>query len=261
MPLYLILQAALEGYRLVWRRRRDVLRLAAVPLGFKIASFVIIALLDLGNNFLRQGLVLLPAYFVEGALVALVARLALFQHADLADQTVKRDLTAAAILYTLTKLVSSCLTGLIVTQSLSDMKSAMQQPSADPGAPVFLLSLALLAASVWAFRFFWLYVPVAAGVTPRRFLRRARPFIYSVHIAFFWVACFLPPVSLLLLMLQGIGAVAPTLMIPGSWPQIVLAAIGQAAAELAVMLGSAAGFALWMRALFQGPDRNGFYRL
>jgi len=64
------MDAAGYGYYRVWKERAYLAKLAFVPIMIKFACTIAIFSLDLDNNYLRQGLILLPAMFAEGWVLA-----------------------------------------------------------------------------------------------------------------------------------------------------------------------------------------------
>ena len=65
-----IVDAVGLGYTKVWAERSYLLRLAAVPALVKLICLVIVFATDNMHDFLRQTLILLPAHFLEGWLLA-----------------------------------------------------------------------------------------------------------------------------------------------------------------------------------------------
>lgn len=64
------MDAAGYGYYRVWMERAYLLKLAVIPLLVKFACTVAVMALDIDENFLRQGLVMMPAMFAEGWVLA-----------------------------------------------------------------------------------------------------------------------------------------------------------------------------------------------
>lgn len=67
---------------------------------------------------------------------------------------------------------------------------------------LFMLAMAMIAFTIWAFRFFWLFIPAAVNYPVQQFVRRLGGFSTSVYMLGTWIICFLP----LVLLLFGITA-------------------------------------------------------
>ena len=145
-----------------------ILPLAVMPFLVKTGSFAAVLLLGLEANILRQGLLLLPSYFIEALWVVIVIRMAMFGERfdriaagqGQIDENVKRAIMGAALIYVLTKLITYFLSGTMMMAREIEKSPMMPEPN---GAP-FLSLIMIIVFMVWAFRFLWLYVPVANGM-------------------------------------------------------------------------------------------------
>ena len=70
MASFDFVECTAKAYRFVWARRQEVLELSALMLAVKIVSFVGFIVFGLDENFLRQGLLLIPVYMLEGWVIA-----------------------------------------------------------------------------------------------------------------------------------------------------------------------------------------------
>ena len=66
------IESAMYGYRTTWNNRHMLLRLAALPFLVKLGCYAALLLLDMDDQYLRHGLILLPSFFAEGFLLAYV---------------------------------------------------------------------------------------------------------------------------------------------------------------------------------------------
>ena len=78
MAKFDFIESAAIGYRYVWRERYALLPLVSLPIAVKMGSYAAIYLMNIEQNVLRQGLVLMPAYLLEGFIAILVIRMAMF---------------------------------------------------------------------------------------------------------------------------------------------------------------------------------------
>lgn len=192
--------------------------MALIPFIIKIASLGLVFGFGLEENYLRQGLVLLPSYFAEGWLVARLIRMAVL--GEYIEQRLSGDprrdfdqfedhiraVLSSTIIYVLIKLCLALLTSLFADQ----MQHYEQMATPDPqegNAATFLIALALLALILWAFRFLWLYIPAALGRSVEGFLKRISGIRGSFPLIATWLLCFVPLAVVLLLSLQMVGYV------------------------------------------------------
>ncbi len=195
MKTFNFIEAAGHGYQFIWDQRRPLASLAVLPLAVKFGCVALILFLDLQGNYLRQGLALLPGYFLEGWLVAMAIRLAVFGESWLpgaqglrVDEGVKRLVLASAILYTLTKLFVSLSAAFLI--SVVGMNQGTPPAEAPPGSFAALLTLTFV--SIWLFRFLWMYVPMAMNIPLDGFMRRIIQVPISLPMLAVWMLCMVP---------------------------------------------------------------------
>lgn len=254
MASFDFVESASKGYQFVWNDRRILARLAFWPLLIKLASFTLITYLDMQDQTLRQGLILIPSSFAEGWLVAMAIRMAALgepwsgpatgdaRRDAGAHAARKRAVTGAMLIYVLTKLILAFFSGLL-------MDSGVIANSADFGGPMisaFFAGVLLMLGIIWAFRFTWLYVPAALGFSVRDFLRKIKPFMVSVYMMGLWFLCLVPMALALIMMAQFLATIFPVQGDTVSPLYLYGLAGVQAVLELAVALiaGSAMGYAV-----------------
>ena len=219
MASFDFVEASSKGYAFLWNERAVIARLAVVPALLKLTGFIIILSFEFGDNFLRQGLVLVPSYFAEGWLVAQMIRLAVFNERGQAPLAGKpeadrksiearsRALAAGTIIYVLTKLLLAGFTGMLM------MSETFRQAQTGTGglssSGALISALALLAFIIWAFRLVWLYVPAVMGYSLTGFLVRIKAYTTSFYMLGAWLLCFVPPVLALMLSLEMLATVFP----------------------------------------------------
>ena len=209
-----VVDSSAKGYKFLWDNWRILLPYAALPFFIKLGCFAAVIILGARDNILRQGLVMLPAYFAEGILVALTIRMALglvgtrpnlFAADDPATKTAldRHSLLAAAIVYTLTQLF------FVFIMQLVEMNAAPQSSAADapPNASGVILGIITLAVTLWAVRLSWLYVPTALGYSMKHFLHVLKPFMTSIYMLGIMVICTVPLGVVMLLILETIKTV------------------------------------------------------
>lgn len=194
-----IIKSTSLGYRFLWERRDLVLRLATLPILVKFICFFVVINLDLETNFLRQGIILFPAFLIEGYLVCTLLRLAVFSNEALvqppgsgAFEYYKRrgqDIQAGAILYALVKLLAALVFGLAYTGAPVDPANAEPQEST---FEAFFAAMLVFIFFIWAFRLMWMNAPVTLGYGVKEYLRKVRGFSFSFHIFSVWIMCVIP---------------------------------------------------------------------
>ncbi|MGQ0527894.1 MAG: hypothetical protein ACT4OY_07720 [Alphaproteobacteria bacterium] len=246
MVRFNMVQSAVEGYTQLWRARRVFMHLAILPAAIKMATFVAIMSFELEHNYLRQGILLLPSYFIEGWLVAVAIRFMNRGDAQpLAGFFSSREALSCMILYVLAKLAATFVSSfaLMHRQEGAPPQGPAEQMAADPS--LFLFAVIVLSMGLWMFRFLWLYVPAAMGYGIEAFLKKTNRLHFSFYLIGFWILCFVPFALALLMVSQVLPHPAEGIFLP----TIIAMSIAQAFAELCIILVSALGFAHAVRAI------------
>ena len=209
------IDAAVKSYVFIASAFSRLLRLVWIPVLIKFCCFLAVVFLGLSNAYLRQGLVFLPSYFVEGWFVAYAMRLAVLgeSYQSLLTGDVKHDeallrrralhMKVTMIIYVLTRLISAMMAGLFLTYYGLSPDGTLNMQAAPLPAYGFIFVLGCLAGTIWAFRYLWLYVPPALGIGVRAFLRRLGGFMASFHLIAIWMIC-LAPVYLVLILISDV---------------------------------------------------------
>lgn len=211
------IESASEGYKFVWEKRRVLAPLAALPFVAKIALFGLVILFGLEENYLRQGLILIPFYAVEGWMLSVLIRMAVWgdntrtlkmhDGAELAPTEAVRALRAGIITFVILKLVGAAVSGLAMENGMEDMLYG------DPVGGSSLIALAgasgLLIVTLWAFRLLWLYVPAALGYSLRGYMAAMRGFKSSFQIVALWLMCFIPLFVVMIMALEFLNGAFP----------------------------------------------------
>jgi len=260
MASFDFVECSSKAYRFVWEERAEILRLSAMVLAIKIVSFVALIVFGLESNVLRQGLVLIPAYFIEGCVVVRVIVMAVYaqeekssaQHAAIAPEKMQQNLQAAAIVYLLTKMAMSFLTGM----GVEGQNAMPETPPPEPSMQMFAMAVILLLLMIWAFRFVWLYVPVALGYTPGYFVKQFKGFSSSFYMAGVWILCFVPLALVMILAAETLGMVLPQ----GEGEKSMSMKIGlagiQAVIDYGMALISSVGVAYGVYSVFKNENKK-----
>jgi hypothetical protein len=217
-----VVAAAGYGYHRVWAERDYLLRMAMVPIALKLIGMLVIVALDYGDNFLRQGLILLPAMLAEGWLVAQFLRTLLMEErwpVTLAQtpspEVVQRlllrarGIVAATLVYVLIGLASFVVKDVVF--QVEEMAGSIAQGGGEAAAQVskqplspaaFVPVVLLLLAAIWAFRLVWIYIPFSVLMGPRVYLRALGGFMTSVRMVATFLFCVVPPFFLAVLFSQ-----------------------------------------------------------
>ena len=211
------IESASEGYKFVWEKRAEILPLAVLPFVVKIAIISVIMMMGLEENYLRQGLLLLPFYVAEGWFLSVVIRMAIwgdntrtlqFSGDELAPVAAIKALRAGVIMFTLIKVIGAAVAGLAMSSGLADTMQGKPVVSNDPLLS-FVAATGLLLLTIWVFRLLWLYVPLALGYSARGYMAAMRGFKSSFQIIALWLLCFVPIFVVLMMSLEFINGVFP----------------------------------------------------
>ncbi|MEM7618815.1 MAG: hypothetical protein AAF244_05495 [Pseudomonadota bacterium] len=261
MARFDFVEASASGYRFLMHHHADIGRIAMVPLSIKLTSFLIITALDLDENYLRQGLLLIPSYFAEGWLVAQLIRLAIYkeqwpvvlsgdQKKDLQKLSVRfRSIMSATIVYVLIKLALAVISGLVMHGEV--MHGAERPEAMEPTSGAFLFAMIFVLFVVWAFRFIWLYVPVALDLPMKMFLKRIRAYQTSIYMMGTWLLCFVPLAIIFIMISEFFLNIFPPLENGDNSEIYKYAMVSfQAVLELMITIVSSIGMAHGIHSLF-----------
>lgn len=243
------IESAVHGYRMIWAERQHLLAIAFVPFAVKFLTYLAIVLLQVQDNYLRQGLLLVPSNIAEAWFIAYALRLTLLGESwpslltgdTKADKLLmarrKRALQGAIGIYVLIKLVSAFALGLGMAEYEVGQQLA-QQGAAYEGSPMIVFGgLVLIAVSIWAFRYMWLYVPVALGHRMRDFLAAVPGFMGAFRLMAVWMICFTPLVLLLMVLADVLKMLFPAAELDiGHLLYVVVWSLVQSGSELFIAL-------------------------
>lgn len=262
-----VIESVDYGYRTLWRERDYLLRLAAVPLAVKFICLMALVGLGWERDFIRSALVMLPSFFTEGWMLAHLVRLVFFDQRWPFQPTGNRErdaamledraygITAGALFYVVTKFLLSGFLGLINQAQITTTGNLPVQGEIPPG--VALTGFALLCLTLWGFRFIFLYVPAAAGVSLRVLTQMRQGLRLSLQILGTWLVCLVPFMMILLFAASII--VAPYAGAEGGLPAFVRGAsiILQTITDTAVGIVSTAAIAYGLRKMIENAARAG----
>lgn len=259
------IDAASKAYAFAWHRKKTLIYLAIVPVVIKFATMLIIMFFEVQDQYLRQGLLLLPSYFAEGWLAAQTMRLLLITDSNIlsspwpkqrfvknSPEENRNNLLSAIILYTLVMLLSSMFVG------LSLQSGVIASPDASPSEPngfLSLLALFSIAFVIWAFRFIWLYVAVGLGYRIKDFVRSLMPFYISIYMIGTWLICIVPIGLVMMMASEAImGGSNPADAAPGAGYFVALYLL-RSVFEALLAIVTTTAMAVAITAMIEGPDR------
>ena len=203
-----IIDSASFGYMTVWAERRYLAKLAIIPVLITLACAVVIYALGYETNFLRQGLINLPAFFAEGWLLAQFLRTLLLQerwpiylYEEPTDQQMSalllraRGIMSATIMYALIGMVTYAVNQVFFQFYIrvAEMEKAAESgEAAAPNPWMFLPALAVIYILIWLFRLLWLYIPVVVLMPVRDFLAQTKGFPVLLRMLAIFLICMLP---------------------------------------------------------------------
>ncbi len=200
-----IVMASGLAYKKAWEERRYLLRLALVPMLIKIACYVAVIRLGWDDMFIRQAVVMLPAYLAEGWLLAHFTRLLFLgqrwpfmptgdeavDRAALSDRMI--GITGGAVTYALIRFLLAGVTALL--QAGGDAAGVGSGAGGEPGpndAAMLPIAIAAMVLMFWSFRLLWLYIPAALGYPLRAFVKNLGGFRTSLPLIGAWMICVAP---------------------------------------------------------------------
>lgn len=209
MASFDIIESGGKSYKLFWEQRAYLVRLAAIPVLLKILSWNMVLALGWEADYVKQAMVMLPAYFAEGWMVSHFVRLIFFGQTwpfrptgnVNKDMEQLHDRALGIMRGTLCYVVIQFLMSGLVAIIYEFMKG--QPETIDPSTlnaemtfTMFFGSCVLLGLIIWGFRFVWYYIPAAVNHPLKSFNFKIREFNTSFYILGVWLICFVPLVFL-----------------------------------------------------------------
>ncbi|MAF98150.1 MAG: hypothetical protein CMH26_05900 [Micavibrio sp.] len=200
------IECSVKAYQYIWTQRHAMILPTIMVLFSKFTCFSIILSFGLDEDFLKQGLILLPSFFVEGWIIAQVLAMVLNYEADKAYHRQAPSLRpeniavkGAMVLYVLIKLLSVAILSapfhMIADKSAETLPTpdiAQEELSLMSELGVYTTSFMILCFACWAFRFLWLYVPLAMGYSVRDFIKRTNSLTSASYILALWMMFMIP---------------------------------------------------------------------
>ncbi|NQZ14234.1 MAG: hypothetical protein HRT94_05365 [Alphaproteobacteria bacterium] len=204
MASFNTIDCASYAYQLVWRERQYLLKLALVPLVIKLAFFMVSLMYGESGNVIRMSLLLIPAYFAEGWMLCHFVRLMtngqrwpyVMTGDDAKDLKAAKErgrpLLAGILGFVLINLSIALYFHVFSNLMPAEMlEGEVMNPEDVP--PGMFLNMTLMMAFVFlAFRFVWLYVPLAARMRPLEYIRKTNGVGISARMIGLWLICFVP---------------------------------------------------------------------
>jgi hypothetical protein len=199
-----VMSSSAKAYQLVWLEKAYIFKLAIVPVAVKIFCIALIMSFGWEDEYIRQVLIMLPAYFTEGWLLSHLVRLIYFgqrwpfrptgDRED--DERVinyrARGILSGSIFYVLIQFLHDGIVASLQIYKESTGESLLSQTEGDPSLGVLFLAILLMVLTIWAFRFLWLFIPAAANYSIRIFLHKVVGFITYFKLIAVWVICAIP---------------------------------------------------------------------
>ncbi len=270
MASFDIIEAAGNGYRIAWTERAYLARMAWMPILLRLAAYVLIIYFGYETNLVRQALLLLPAFFIEGWVLAHMTRLTLLgergpfrpsgeeMDAQIQADERARGIMAAALVYTLTKFLSTGVLAVFYGGGPGDVPETAAPAPPPEATAIQLTALAMVGilAMAWSFRFFWLHIPAAINISMYRFLRLLRGFSTSFYLVGTWLLCFVP-IVLIMISLTGLLLLPydPAEKLPSHVNFMVIGI--RAVLETVIALVSTAAIAYAFRKIADGWTKSG----
>ncbi|MBE2192028.1 MAG: hypothetical protein IAE63_07600 [Alphaproteobacteria bacterium] len=215
-----IMDAAGYGYYRVWIERAYLLKLALIPLFIKFACTIAIFALDIDDNVLRQGLIMLPATFAEGWVLAQFLRTLLMNERwpimlpQRPDPRIlsallnrARGIIASILTYVLLGMLAYVIRYMMFeffpsSQEIENARTAAEAAKTSEtengslagilGVFALVPTIMVIAATIWMFRFMWLYIPLSVLMPVKSYMKALSGFMPSVYLLVLFFASMAP---------------------------------------------------------------------
>lgn len=273
MASFDFIEASAKGYSFTWQERGYLARVALPVLFVKTVCLLGVFVLGLQEQYVRQGLVLMPGHIVEAVFVVGLIRYALYREAMFiwgksvpvppTDEKYapyqgwlnrKQCVQGGIVMYVLLKVIIIGISAGIL-DNLVVPGGAMPMPADEPVLPPLLgavVLFSLLIAFTWVFRLVWLYIPIVMGIPLREFLKRISGLQSSVYMIATWLICFLPLIVVLVVGIQIFSG----LLTNGSAAYILVRSMLEGAAELVIISVQVVAMTYGFTAMLSGGGGN-----
>ncbi len=253
VPLMDVVESVDYGYRFLWREQSYLMRIAAVPLVIKMICLLVLVGIGWERDFIRSALVMLPAYFAEGWMLAHLIRLVFYDQRwpfqPTGDQAQDRMLlqdrifgvTGGALFYVLIKFF---LSGFMAFLAYVQVAVVQTEPITQGEPPPMAVAAAflILMTTLWAFRFVFLYIPASAGLSVRSLVLHRKSFLISLQMLGMWLISFVPFAMLLLLLTSGLVGSGESVSVANRFLIIIIQSVCDTAIAIVSTMAIASGF-------------------
>lgn len=201
MPQFDIIETSGKAYITAWEERSYLLKLALFPILAKILFFAVVIVMDFQANILRQTLIMLPAYFFEGWMMAHVARFIFLgeRGASHLSGDVEKDMYylagrgraifAAILIFVLIRMGQNAFMA-----PFAENQEILEQASEQSEPPFWMFALASMIVFflIWGFKYLFIYLPVAVGLSIHDYIEKLPGVTSSLYLIGAWLTCYVP---------------------------------------------------------------------
>lgn len=220
MASFDLVTAAGNAYIKTWNEREYLFRMAIIPLLVKFTFYAISVFYFGTDNIIRLSLVMLPAYFVEGWLLAHWVRTIVLDHRwpfqptgnekhDMKQiQNRGRGIMSSTLAFTLINFLMAGFFAFFMSYIPLDA----DPQTADP--KIAMVGILMMAMSFVLFRFVWLYVPLAVNEPLEQVFQNLKSLRITFSMIGVWLVCFVPAIMVLQVLSAGLSNMAGENPIP-----------------------------------------------
>ena len=218
-----IITVAGLAYKKTWDERVYLLPMVVIPLLIKYLCLTLADIFVEDNNILRMSLIMIPAYFVEGWLLAHWARTIMLDHRwpfkpsgddsqDLKKISERaRGILSGSVSFLLINILMAGYFAFFMSYIPMDINPEEADPSVAFAGAIMMVSTLLL------FRFIWFYIPLAVNIAPASLIEKVKPLRITFQMIGIWLVCFIPSI----MVLQFIGGALNGTIEEGGSNQII----------------------------------------
>lgn len=204
-----IFSSVRDGYVQTWMHREYLLKLAAIPIVIKLICFFTAYGLGIDQMRLTYPLLMLPAYFAEGWLIAQFLRTLITgerwpikikgdpeKHFEkYLDRA--RGILAAIITFVLISMVhGGLMVGLL---EFREFLLGQTEDGAYTGNPLIIfVAFGAVFAALWTFRLLWLHIPMLVLMPMKTYLKALPGLMPSIHMLATWLLAIVPVLFILI---------------------------------------------------------------
>ena len=216
MASFDFVEASAKGYAFIWHQRSYLSRVALPVFFVKVGCLLTVFVLGAEEQHLRQGLIAMPGFFAEALFVIGLIRYFLYNEPIFIWGKIipppktdppptpyrgfmprKSCIQGGIALYLLIRVIEAGILGwkldhMALSANTPAETATLIENQLASSLTATIILFATLFIFTWAFRLFWLFIPITMGHSLSNFLKKIAGLRISINMIATWFTCSLP---------------------------------------------------------------------